>query len=180
MTKADVSFILFGMETNKTGKLNILGSGVAFLVTVYIGIIYILLMAGTKSGNIAYEITTDYAQYWAFRFAVCIIVYICAIVNVAAIPSYFALKAKNSSHPAKKYMAIAQIAASSVMLIAVIMFWSAQGGIFNGDVSTPFATPYRIIELILAILQLGGVVLTTLYSANSDIMLRLKKKYNKV
>ena len=54
LTKSAVSFILFGMENQKTGKLNILGSGLAFLITVYIGVIYILLMSGGGSGNIAY------------------------------------------------------------------------------------------------------------------------------
>ena len=167
------------METKKIGKLNMLGSGLAFLITVYIGIIYILLMAGSSEGNIGFEMTTGYAGYWAFRFVVCILVYLCALVNIVAIPAYFALKAKGSDHPALKGFGATQIIASIVMLIAVIMFCSAQGPIFDADVSTPFATPYRIVELILAILSVGGVILTTVYTANSDVIHSLKKKYNK-
>lgn len=180
LTKSAVSFILFGMENQKTGKLNILGSGLAFLITVYIGVIYILLMSGGGSGNIAYEITTDYAGYWAYRFVICILMYVCCIVNVIAIPSYFALKSKNSSSPARKFMGAAQLVSAVVMLVLVIMFWTAQGPIFDGDVSTPFATPYRIIELIFAILQLPALVLTVLYTANNDMMKKIKKKYNKM
>lgn len=127
LTKSAVSFILFGMENQKIGKLNILGSGLAFLITVYIGVIYILLMSGGGSGNIAYEITTDYAGYWAYRFVICILMYVCCIVNVIAIPSYFALKSKNSSSPARKFMGAAQLVSAVVMLVLVIMFWTAQG-----------------------------------------------------
>lgn len=168
------------MEQQKTGKLNILGSGVAFLVTVYVGVIYILLMAGNAPGNIAYEIGTDYAGYWAFRFVVCILMYLCCAVNVVAIPSYFALKSKNSDSPAKKFMGIAQIAATACMLVLVIMFWSAQGSVFDGDASSPFATPYRILELIFTILAIAGVLLTVFYTASGDVLKKLKKKYNKL
>ena len=168
------------MEQQKTGKLNILGSGVAFLVTIFVGVIYILLMAGNAPGNIAYEIGTDYAGYWAFRFVICILMYLCCVVNVIAIPSYFALKSKDSQSPVRKFMGAAQIIASVVMLILVIMFWSSQGSVFDGSASTPFATPYRILELIFTILQIGGVLLTVLYSASGDMLRKLKKKYNKL
>ena len=140
------------MEQQKIGKLNILGSFVAFAITVYIGVIYILLMAGTGRGNIAYEITTDYAGYWMFRFVICILMYVCCIVNVIAIPSYFALKSKNSESPVRKFMGLAQFIASG----------------------------YRIAELICAIVQIAAVLLTSLYTASNDQMKRLKKKYNKL
>ena len=77
-------------------------------------------------------------------------------------------------------MGAAQLVSAVVMLVLVIMFWTAQGPIFDGDVSTPFATPYRIIELIFAILQLPALVLTVLYTANNDMMKKIKKKYNKM
>lgn len=168
------------MEHQKTGKLNILGSGLAFLITVYVGVIYILLMAGNQPGNIAYEIGTDFAGYWAFRFVICILMYLCCAINVIAIPSYFALKSKNSDSPVRKYMGIAQIVSSVVMLVLVIMFWSAQGNVFDGDTSSPFATPYRIVELIFALLQIAGVLLTVFYTASNDVIKKLKKKYNKL
>lgn len=167
------------MEVKKTGKLNILGSGVAFLITVFIGVIYILLMAGSEAGNLAHEITTDYAGYWALPFVVCILMYLCCLTNIVAIPAYYALKSKNSSSPAKKATGIAQIVASAVMLVLVIIFWSWQGGIFNGDASTPFATQYRILELIFAIAQIGLIVLTMAYSPRSDTLSQLKKKQRK-
>lgn len=168
------------MEQQKIGKLNILGSFVAFAITVYIGVIYILLMAGTGRGNIAYEITTDYAGYWMFRFVICILMYVCCIVNVIAIPSYYALKSKNSESPVRKFMGLAQFIASVAMLALVIMFWAAQGPVFIADGSTPFATGYRIAELICAIVQIAAVLLTSLYTASNDQMKRLKKKYNKL
>ena len=100
------------METKKIGKLNILGSAIAFLITLYIGIIYILLMAGTQEGNIAYEITTGYASHWMFRFVVCILMYVCVIVNLISITAFFILKATKPNHKAKSYALIAQIVAS--------------------------------------------------------------------
>lgn len=167
------------MENKKIGKLNVLGSGIAFLIALYIGIIYILLMAGTKPGNIAYEITTGYASHWMFRFVVCIATYVFVIVSLVSIPAYFTLKAVDSKHKALGFARIAQFVGTVGLLICVILFWVAQGPIFIKALETPFATPYRIVELVLAIVAIAGVVLTTIYSPSSDIMLALKKKHNK-
>lgn len=167
------------MEIKKTGKLNILGSGLAFLITVYTGIIFILLMAGNTPDSIGYEISSSHAGYWAFPFVLCIFMYLACIVNVVAIPTYYALKSKNSSSPIMKYTAVAQVIASIVILLVVIMFWSWQGGIWNGNANTPFATPYRIIELCLSIAQIGLIFLTIFYSPRSDTIRQLKNRQKK-
>lgn len=167
------------MEIKKTGKLNILGSGVSFLFTVYIGIIYILLMAGNTPDSIGFEITSSHAGYWAFPFILCLFMYIACIVNVLAIPAYYALKSKNSASRLKKHAAIAQVIASIVMLLVVIMFWSWQGGIWYGDAKTPFATPYRVIELCFTIAQIGLILLTIIYSPRSDTLRQLKNRQKK-
>ena len=81
-------------QQRKTGKLNLLGSGLAFVITAYITVIYILLMAGSTPGCLAYEITTDYAAYFALRFVVVILMYVCCAVNLVTIPSYLVMKRK--------------------------------------------------------------------------------------
>lgn len=177
LTSERFSFILLGiMEIKKTGKLNILGSGVSFLFTVYIGIIYILLMAGNTPDSIGYEITSSHAGFWAFPFVLCLFMYIACIVNIVAIPAYYALKAKNSTSSLKKYTAIAQVISSIVMLLVVIMFWAWQGNIWNGNAKTPFATSYRIVELIFTLVQIGLVLLTIIYSPRSDSLRQLKNR----
>ncbi len=167
------------MEIRKTGKLNIFASATAFLFTVYIGIIYILLMAGDTPNSIGYEITTSYAADWVFPFILCLFMYVACLANVLAIPAYYALKSKNSESPMRKRTAIIQIVASAVMLLVVIMFWSWQGNIWYGDAGTPFATSYRIIELCFTIAQVGLVLLTILYSPRSDTIRQLKNRQKK-
>ncbi len=167
------------MEIKKTGKINIAASGLALLMTIYIGVIYILLMIGDTPNSIAYEIGTDYVGNWVFPFILCIFMYLACLANVLALPTYYALKSKNSSSPVKKASVIAQIFSSVVILLVVIMFWSWQGGIWYGDIGTPFATPYRIIELIFAIVQVGLVILTILYSPRTDTVRQLKNRKKK-
>ena len=179
LTKSVIYFILSIMKQQKIGKLNILGSAVAFLVTVYIAILYILLMAGSGKGNIAYEITTDYASYWMLRFVVCILMYVACAVNLFSIPAYFILKFRNSISDFRKGVAIAQVAASVLILVFVIMFWSAQGPVFITNAGSPFATAYRISELILSIIMIGAVLLTIFYSANDDQLIAIKKSHNR-
>lgn len=168
------------MEKQKAGKLNILGSLIAFCVTVYVLVIYILLMVGDTPGCIAFEMTTDFAGDWAYRFVLVILMYICCAVNIISIPAYFALKTIGSKHPARKYFGIAQITSSIVMLVLAIMFWATFGLVFNGSASTPFGTGYRIMEIILIPVMIGMLFLTVLYTPGNDMLKQIKKKYNKI
>lgn len=170
-------------QQKRIGKLNILGSTLAFLITAYITVIYILIMAGSTPGCLAYEITRpDYAPYFMGRFVTVVIMYLCCLVNLISIPAYIAYKAKGREYDAKKkrVLGIAQVVSSVVMFILIIVFWTSCGAAFDSNMATPFATPYRIIELILSILQVAAVLLTTLYSVDNDVIRTLKKKYNKI
>lgn len=170
-------------QQKRIGKLNILGSTLAFLITAYITVIYILLMAGDDYGCLAYEITRpEFSAYFMLRFIVVVLMYVCCLVNIISIPAYIAYKAKGREYDAKKkrVLGIMQVISSVVMFILVIIFWNACGAAFDPDMKTPFATPYRIIELVLSILQVGAVLLTTLYSVDNDVIRTLKKKYNKI
>ena len=170
------------METQRrSGKLNLLGSGIAFVITVYMTVLYILLMAGSTPGCLAYEITTDYAPYFMLRFVVVILMYVCCAVNLVSIPTYLVMKSKNMDWeaPRRRVFGAASFIASVLMLVLVIIFTAANGAVWNGDMSTPFATPYRVIEIVLASVQIGAVLLTLLYSVSTDALRALKKKYNK-
>lgn len=170
-------------QQKRIGKLNILGSTLAFLITAYITVIYILLMAGSEPGCLAYEITRpDYRMYFMLRFVVVVLMYVCCLVNLISVPAYIAYKARGNEYDAKKQrvLGIAQVISSVAMFVLIIIFWNACGAAFVSDMKTPFATPYRIIELILSILQVGAVLLTTLYSVDNDVIRTLKKKYNKI
>ena len=46
--------------------------------------------------------------------------------------------------------------------------------------STPFATPYRIIETVLTVVQVGMVLLTLLYSVNTDALVALAMRVHSV
>ena len=168
-------------QQRKTGKLNLLGSILAFVITVYVTVIYILLMAGSEPGCLAYEITTDYAGYFALRYAVVILMYVCCAVNLVTIPSYYVMKRKGLEWERKRRRAFgaASLISSVVMFVLVIIFMNASGSAFDGNMSTPFATPYRIIEIILTVIQVGAVLLTLLYSVSTDVLRTLKRKYNK-
>lgn len=169
-------------QQRKSGKLNLLGSGLAFLFTVYITVIYILLMAGSEPGCLAYEITSDYAGSFAFRFAVVVIMYLCCAVNLVSIPVYLVLKIKgmNRNVTRRRAFGAASLIASVVMLVLAIMFTVASGAVFDSDMSSPFATPYRIIDIVVTALLIGAVLFTLLYSVSTDALRTLKKRYNKV
>lgn len=169
-------------QQRKTGKLNLLGSGLAFVITAYITVIYILLMAGSTPGCLAYEITTDYAGYFALRFVVVILMYVCCAVNLVTLPSYLVMKRKGLEweRTRRRVFGAASLISSVVMFILVIIFTSACGAVFNSDMSSPFATPYRIIEIVLTVVQVGAVLLTLLYSVSTDALIALKRKYNKM
>lgn len=169
-------------QQRKIGKLNLLGSGLAFVITAYITVIYILLMAGSTPGCLAYEITTDYAAYFALRFVVVILMYVCCAINLVTIPSYLVMKRKGLEweRTRRRVFGAASLISSVVMFILVIIFTSACGAVFNSDMSSPFATPYRIIEIVLTVVQVGAVLLTLLYSVSTDALIALKRKYNKM
>lgn len=169
-------------QQRKTGKLNLLGSGLAFIITAYITVIYILLMVGDTPGCLAYEITTDYASYFAFRFVVVILMYVCCAVNLVSLPAYLVMKTKGLEweRTRRRAFGAASLISSVVMFALVIMFWSGCGSVFDGNMATPFATPYRIIETVLTVVQVGMVLLTLLYSVNTDALVALKKKYNRI
>ena len=178
-------FILYyyGMEQQrKTGKLNLLGSGLAFLITAYLTVIYILLMMGSIPGCLAYEITTDYAGHFVLRFVVVVLVYVCCAVNLMTIPSYLVMKTKGLEweNNRRRIFGAASLISSAVMFVLVIMFTVASGSVFESDMATPFATPYRIIEIVLTVIQIAAVLLTLIYSVNNDALRVLKKKYNKI
>lgn len=169
-------------QQRKTGKLNLLGSGLAFIITAYITVIYILLMVGSTPGCLAYEITTDYAPYFALRFVVVILMYVCCAVNLVTIPSYLVMKSKNMGWEVTRRRAFgaASLIASIAMFVLAIIFTAACGSAFNATMTTPFATPYRIIEIVLTVVQVGAVLLTLIYSVSTDALRALKKKYNKL
>ncbi len=169
-------------QQRKTGKLNLLGSGLAFLITVYITVIYILLMVGSTPGCLAYEITTDYAGQFALRFVVVVLMYVCCAVNLVTIPSYFVMKTKNMEWEItrRRVFGGASFVSSVVMFVLVIIFTVASGSAFDANMATPFATPYRIVEIVLTVLQVGAILLTLLYSVSNDALRTLKRKYNKI
>ena len=80
----------------------------------------------------------------------------------------------------RRVFGAASLISSVVMFILVIIFTSACGAVFNSDMSSPFATPYRIIEIVLTVVQVGAVLLTLLYSVSTDALIALKRKYNKM
>ena len=66
------------------------------------------------------------------------------------------------------------------MFVFVLMFWGAYMPVFDGDVSSPFATPYRIIEMLIALLQIGMVLLAVLYTPTNDMMKKLKREHRRI
>lgn len=162
------------------GKLNILASSLAFLFVTYILVIYITLMVGDSPNTIAFEIVSDYAINWVYRFILVLLVYLCVLSLFISIPGYLVLKAKNIKNSTRRVFAITQVAATLVMLLCVILFWSTFGVLFNADMSTPFATPYRILEVIFVPIVLGLLMFSIFYAPSSDILKKLKKQKNKI
>ena len=108
--------------------------------------------------------------------------YVCCAVNLVTIPSYLVMKRKGLEweRTRRRVFGAASLISSVVMFILVIIFTSACGAVFNSDMSSPFATPYRIIEIVLTVVQVGAVLLTLLYSVSTDALIALKRKYNKM
>ncbi len=167
-------------KSSGIGKLNLLASAVAFLFAVYILIVYIALMTGNKPNTIGYEIMSDYAHNWIYRFVLVLVMYFCILVNFVSIPSYLFLKGRKSGSPAKKYFAAAQLAATGVMLLAAILFWASFGPLFSGDMASPFATQYRILEVIFIPVMAGVQIFNIAYAPSDDMMKQLKKQHNRI
>ncbi len=167
-------------KTLGIGKLNILASVLAYLIAVYVLVMYIILMTGNKPDTIAFEIVSDNWVNWVYRFILVVLMYVCELVNLVAIPVYLVFKAKKIKPAEKKILAIAQVAASFVMLLLVILFWTSFGVLYKGDMNSPFATPYRILEVIFVPIMAGLQLFNILYAPSDDIMKQLKKQRNKI
>lgn len=162
----------------KIGILNGIASIIAFLFTVYITVIYIVAMTGNEANTIAYEIMSDNAINWVYRFVLVLLVYVCCLANLISIPGYLLLK-RNGSGLARTF-AFIQIISSTLMLLFVILFWASFGPIFISDLNMPFATVYRILEVIFIPVMIGLMIFNILYTPSDDVMRKLKKRVDKI
>lgn len=154
---------------------NYIGLGLCLTSLVYVLTIYLVMFFADPT-YFAWRLYIGQGGEYFGKIFVSICIFIMSIVLIPASVSYTMMKYKDQHGPNNKKVSMLLIVGAFVYAILIFAFFVMQGSVFNGAWDNAESTVYRFIDIIGALMYIGGVALLVGYTYSYDSFTEIRRK----